>query len=335
MLAPRRRSGLTVKVMPMVLDRRGGASVVELRWRDRFSAALDHHQASARAAMQRMLGNWITALMTVLVIAVALSLPAMLYIVLDNVRTLAGHIDGQAQISLFLQLDVDENAQRQLADRLARRADVARVEVITRDAALAEFREHSGYAEVLQMIDGNPLPGVVVVLPKVVAEAATLRSALAREPQVDIAQLDSLWLQKLAAMLAIGERLAQALAVAFALVVLLVVVSTIRLAIEGRREEILVVKLVGATDAFVRRPFLYTGLWFGFAGALVAVALVGALVWWVAAPVATLVNLYGSTFTLTGLGFAGASVLVLAGASLGLGGAWVAVARHLRDVEPR
>ncbi|MFZ5844765.1 MAG: permease-like cell division protein FtsX [Pseudomonadota bacterium] len=324
-----------MKVMPMALDRRGGASVVELGWRDRFGAALEHHRASARAALQRMLGNWITTGMTVLVIAVALSLPAMLHVVLDNLRTLSGHIEAQAQISLFMKLDVDENAQRQLAARIARRADVAQVEVITRDEALAEFREHSGYADVLQMIDGNPLPGVVVVLPKVVAEAATLRAALAREPQVDIAQLDSAWLQKLAAMLAIGERLAQALAVAFALVVLLVVVSTIRLAIEGRREEILVVKLVGATDAFVRRPFLYTGLWFGFAGALVAVALVGALVWWVAAPVATLVNLYGSTFTLTGLGFAGALVLVLAGAALGLGGAWVAVGRHLRDVEPR
>ncbi len=323
-----------VKVMPMALDRRGGASVVELRWRDRFSAALEHHQASARAALQRMLGNSITAMMTVLVIAVALSLPAMLYVVLDNVRTLSGHLEGQAQISLFMKLDVEEDAQHQFANRLARRADVARVEVITRAEALAEFREHSGYAEVLQMIDGNPLPGVVVVLPKAVAAAAALRSELAREPQVDIAQLDSAWLQKLAAMLAIGERLAQALAVAFALVVLLVVVSTIRLAIEGRREEILVVKLVGATDAFVRRPFLYTGLWFGFAGALVAVALVGALVWWVAAPVATLVNLYGSTFALTGLGFAGSTVLVLAGASLGLGGAWVAVARHLRNVEP-
>ncbi|MFZ5699037.1 MAG: permease-like cell division protein FtsX [Pseudomonadota bacterium] len=331
---PKQRSGLTVKVMPMALDRRGGASVVELGWRDRFGAALEHHQASARAALQRMLGNWITALMTALVIAVALSLPAMLYVVLDNLRTLSGHIEAQAQISLFMKLDVDENAQRQLAARIARRADVAQVEVITRDAALAEFREHSGYVEVLKMIDGNPLPGVVIVLPKTVTEAAALRTALAREPQVDIAQLDSAWLQKLAAMLAIGERLVQALAVAFALVVLLVVVSTIRLAIEGRREEILVVKLVGATDAFVRRPFLYTGLWFGLAGAVAAVALVGALVWWVAAPVATLVNLYGSTFALTGLGFTGSVVLVLAGASLGLGGAWVAVARHLRDVEP-
>jgi cell division transport system permease protein len=333
--------------MPMALDRRppekpaparpvvrGGASVVQLRWKDRFDAALDHHRVSAVDALQRMRRNWLTGLMTVLVIAVALSLPAVLYVVLDNLRALSGHVDGQARISLFLKMDVDERAQREFAARLSEREGVARVEVITREQALAEFRAQSGYGELLDALDGNPLPGVVVVQPAQVDEAEALHQALAAESPVELAQLDSAWLQKLAAMLTIGGRMTQALAVAFALAVLLVVVNTIRLAIESRREEILVVKLVGATDAFVRRPFLYSGLWFGLAGGLVAVLLVAGLVQWVEAPVAALVSLYGSSFILAGLGAAGALALVLAGAGLGLLGAWLAVMRHLREIEP-
>lgn len=314
---------------------RGGASVVQLGWKDRFDAALDHHRASARDAGQRMWRNRVSALMTIMVIAVALSLPALLYVVLDNVRALSGHVDGQARISLFLKMDVDERAQRELAKRLGKEAGVARVDVITRDAALAEFRAQSGYGELLDTLDGNPLPGVLVVQPASVDVAGRLRDAFAREPQVEIAQLDSDWLQKLAAMLTIGERMAQALAAAFGLAVLLVVVNTIRLAIESRREEILVVKLVGATDAFVRRPFLYAGLWFGLAGGLAALLLVAALVAWIAGPVATLVSFYGSSFVLTGLGIGGSLVLAAAGAGLGLMGAWVAVSRHLREIEPR
>lgn len=333
-LDPRSAKKAAGKSLPRSAPR-GGASVVALSWQDRLKAALDHHRASAGDAAQRMLRNWVTAIMTVLVIAVALSLPAVLHVVLDNVRSLAGHVEGQARISLFLKMDVDERAQRELAKRVAARADVAKVEVLTREAALAEFRSQSGYGDLLDALDENPLPPLLVIQPTAVATADALRADLAAEPQVEIAQLDSAWLQKLAAMLSVGERMAQALAAAFALAVLLVVVNTIRLAIESRREEILVVKLVGATDAFVRRPFLYTGLWFGLAGGLVAVLLVAGLIWWLSAPVAALVSLYGSGFVLSGLGVQGSLTLLLIGAGLGLVGAWVAVSRHLRDIEPK
>lgn len=314
---------------------RGGASVLDVGRRDRMRAALDHHRGSGRDAARRLLANRVTTLMTVLVIAVALSLPAVLYVVLDNLRALSGHYEGQAQISLFLKKEVTAPAQRKLADRLAARPDVSRVQVITREQALDEFRAQSGFAEVLATLEGNPLPGVIVVQPATVEGAQTLRDELAGEPMVDIAQLDSAWLQKLRALLAIGERLGQALGAAFALVVVLVVVNSIRLGIESRRDEILVVKLVGGTDAFVRRPFLYTGLWLGLAGGAAAVLLVALLVWWLAGPVATLAALYGATYALTGLGLAGAAGLPAAGALLGWAGAWLAAARHLAEVEPR
>ena len=322
----------------MALERRaspraGGASTLQVGWRDRLDAALRHHRLSALDALRRMRAAPFGSLLTVLVLAVALSLPAVLYAVLDNLRTLSGNVEGQAQVSLYLKLDVDEKSQRALASRIEARADVARVQVITREAALAEFRAQSGYAEALELVDGNPLPGVLVVQPKLVADAQVLRDALVREPGVDSAQLDTAWLQKLAAVMAIGQRLAQALGLAFVLAVLLVVANAIRLAVESRRDEVLVSRLVGATDAFVRRPFLYTGLWFGLAGSLLALALVAGLVAWLQGPVGRLAGLYNSAFALHGLGLAGSLELLAAGILLGVAGAWLAVGRHLRDSE--
>lgn len=323
----------------MAIDRRSpprpaaGASTLTVSWRDRFDAARMHHRISARDAAQRLLKAPVSSFFTALVLAVALSLPALLYLVLDNLRVLSGSVEGQAEISLFLAMDVDDRAQRTLAAKIRKRSDVALVQVITRDEALAEFRAQSGYADALAMLERNPLPGVIVVQPVRVDDAAALQKALAAEAGVDEAQLDSAWLQKLSALLAIGERLAQALAAAFGLAVLLVVVNTIRLAIESRRDEVLVARLVGATDAFVRRPFLYTGLWFGLAGGLLAVLLMQALVLWLAGPVERLAGLYGSAFALQGPGLAGAAALIAGGALLGIAGAWLAVGRHLRDSE--
>ncbi|MFZ5724290.1 MAG: permease-like cell division protein FtsX [Pseudomonadota bacterium] len=312
---------------------RGGASTLRIGWRDRLDAVRRHHRLSALDALQRMRRSPFLSLLTALVLAVALSLPAVLYVVIDNLRLLAGGVEGQAQVSLFLKLETTAAAQRELATRIGQRDDVARVQVITREQALEEFRTQSGYADALELVDGNPLPGVIVVLPKQVSGAPALATELAREKTVDSVQLDSAWLQKLTAILAIGERLAQALAFAFVLAVLLVVVNTIRLAVENRRDEVLVSRLVGATDAYVRRPFLYTGLWFGLAGGLLAAGLVAALVYWLGGPVQRLAELYGSTYSLRGLGFTGSLELVLLGALLGVAGAWLAVGRHLRDSE--
>ncbi|MFZ5757078.1 MAG: permease-like cell division protein FtsX [Pseudomonadota bacterium] len=320
----------------MVTERRppgSGASALQVGWRDRLDAARMHHRLSALDALGRLRRAPAGSFLTALVLAVALSLPAALYLALDNLRALAGNVQGQAQISLFLKMDVAESAQRALAKRIGARADVGAVQVITREQALAEFRSQSGYADALDALEGNPLPGVIVVQPATVEAAPALQKVLAQEAGVDSAQLDSAWLQKLGAMLEIGERLAQALALAFALAVLLVVVNTIRLAIESRRDEVLVARLVGATDAFVRRPFLYTGLWFGLAGGLLALLLMAALVLWLSGPVDRLAGLYGSAFSLAGLGWRESLALPLGGALLGVAGAWLAVGRHLRDSE--
>jgi cell division transport system permease protein len=316
---------------------RGGASAVTVGWRERLDAARDHHRASARDALRRMRAAWFSTSLTVLVIGLALALPAALQVLVGNASALAGHFAAQAQVTVFLDRAVDDTAQAQLAAQLRRRADVAEVAVITRAQALDELRAMVGDGAVLEALEGdNPLPGLLLVLPReaTAGGAALLRDQLQKLPGVERVRLDSDWLEKLAAMLDLAARLALALAVGFGLVVLLVIVNTIRLAIAARTEEVLVVKLVGATDAFVRRPFLYTGLWHGLAGGLIAAVLVAGLVAWLEGPVARLAALYGSGFSLSGPG----PLLVLAlagvGAGLGLLAAWLAAWRHLRGVEP-
>jgi cell division transport system permease protein len=154
-------------------------------------------------------------------------------------------------------------------------------------------------------------------------------------PEVELAQMDLQWVQRLYSLLAVGQRVTLALALLLGLGVLLVTGNTIRLAIENRRDEILVIKLVGGTDAYVRRPFLYTGLWYGLGGSIVAGLLLSLVMLWLDGPVGLLAALYQSRFELHGLGFAGTLMLALAGALLGLAGAWLAVARHLGAIVPR
>ncbi|MEZ5507300.1 MAG: FtsX-like permease family protein [Gammaproteobacteria bacterium] len=182
----------------------------------------------------------------------------------------------------------------------------------------------------------NPLPAVIVVYPAEarLERAEKLRDDLAKLGQVDIAQLDAQWVQRLYALLELGGRLVVALAIGLALAVLLVIVNTIRLGIENRRDEIIIVKLVGGTDAYVRRPFLYTGLWYGLGGSVIALLLIQILLLWLDGPVQVVADLYRSRFELEGLGF-GAACLMLFGSILtGLLGAALAVRQHLRVIEP-
>ena len=165
--------------------------------------------------------------------------------------------------------------------------------------------------------------------------AGLLRDRIAGRPEVSSAVLDMEWVQRLNALVALSQRAVSALGIILALGVLLIIGNTIRLAIENRRQEILVVKLVGGSDAFVRRPFLYTGFWYGLGGAALAWAVIAAALWWLRGPLATLAVLYQSDFVLEGLGLSGGAVLLAAGALLGLLGAWLAVARHLSAIQPR
>lgn len=316
---------------------RQGASVVQASFRSKAEHYLRHHRDTAKDAFRRLVDAPLPTVLTALVLAIALALPAGLYMVLKNLRTVsAGWADEQVKISVFLKDSISDSEAERIYKQWVKREDVERIEFISRQEALTEFKSWSGFANVLEGLDENPLPVVMVVQPREtsVEGAKAVRDSMAALPQVDSVQLDTEWVQRLQAMVALMQRLVGALAVALGVTVLLVIGNTIRLAIESRRDEIVVVKLVGGTDAFVRRPFLYTGLWYGFVGAFVALAMVESLTAWLEVPAAELARLYGSEFKLQGLSLLDGVGVFVSSVGLGLFGAVLAVRQHLRAIEP-
>lgn len=291
-----------------------------------------HHAREAQASLKRLLATPVASLLTMLVVALALALPTSFSLLLDNARHLVARWDGQAQISLYLRQDLALPAQQDLYRRLETRRDIARARLITPTQALEEFRDLSGYGDTLNLLEENPLPPVIVVWPADVETKAVsgLRDALAALPEVEGADIDMAWVQRLNALLELGERLLLALGLALGATVLLVVGNTIRLGFESRRDEVRVLSLLGATNAFVRRPFLYSGLWTGLTGGLLASLVVGVVFWWLQAPTQELAGLYQSTFTLQGPGVGTVLALLIGSALLGLTGAWFAVSQLLR-----
>lgn len=314
-----------------------GATTATTTWRHRFDRYREHHSDVAFDSLRRLLAAPLGTLMTLLVIGIALSLPAGLFVLLKNAQAVSEGWEGGAQISLYLRSTVTEIEARVLVDEVAARVDVQRVDYISREQALKDFQRQSGLGDILAGLDENPLPTVLVVFPAQADfnAADKLRTDLAKKDGVETAQLDAQWVQRLYAMLDLAQRLVQALAAGLALAVLLVIVNTVRLAIESRRDEILIVKLVGGTDAFVRRPFLYTGFWYGLGGSLLALVLVTGVLAWLQGPVRTLADLYHSSFRLTGLGLEAVLLLVAAAVLIGISGAALAVRQHLREHEPR
>ncbi len=277
-------------------------------------------------------------LLTCGVIMVALLIPFSIALLVDATRTLADRWEGGNQLSVFLQPSRSNDDAHRLASQLARQTEVARTRVITREQALEEFRSAMGVTGLAESLgEENPLPAVVVVTP-VSHDGDDLRAlsaAIESRLEVELVQLDELWVKRLSALLAVTERVLMIVAVVLGVGVMLVVGNTLRLSIEARRAEIEVEKLFGASDAFVRRPFLYHGFLYGLAGAALACAVLHLAIGVLAGPVARLGALYGGELVLTAPGF-GKTVLLLAiGAGLGLLGSWLSVGRHLRRIEPR
>lgn len=297
------------------------------------------HLQSMFAALGRLLRRPLSTLLTTLVIAVALALPVGLWLVVKNARAATGDLATAVQVTAYMEVGTPIARAEQLARQLRERPEVASVRVIPADEGLKEFRELSGFGSALDALTDNPLPHALVVQPRVdrrdgaVIEA--LRALLGAEPDVDTVQADAEWARRLAALLDVLRTLFLAAAGLLAVGVLAVIGNTIRLEIGARREEIQVTKLVGGSDAFVRRPFLYAGLFQGLLGGLLALGLVALVMGAVEAPIARLTALYGGRFRLGGLSMEEAGLVLLVGALLGLAGAWIGAARHLSRIEPR
>ena len=274
--------------------------------------------------------------MTVLAIAVALSLPFALYVILDNAHRAVGGLDRSAHLTAFLRHDLDETQAASVASAIRQWDEVKHVRVVTRTEALSEYQQMSGFDDVRAIFEGqNPLPDLIVITARDErsdrAALVALRDRVSVRNEVDAVELDLIWVDRLAAILETLRRIVEVLFALLGLGILLIVGNTIRLSIESRREEIGIIRLFGATDAFVRRPFLYSGLWYGITAGGVACALVAAATRLAAGPVERLVALYSSDFELIGLQPWSAIVAIAAGGLLGLGGAWIAVARVLAE----
>jgi cell division transport system permease protein len=260
-----------------------------------------------------------------------------LALLLDNVERLGGSWQRAAQISLFLQIDASEAEGQALREQIGAMDEVAEAEWISREQALLEFQQQSGLGEALKELPDNPLPGVVLVTPKEVDKVTleALRLRLAELPKVQQAQLDLLWVERLTAILNLGDRFVFGLTLLLVMALLLVIGNTIRLHIENRRTEIEVIKLVGGTDSYVRRPFLYMGTLYGLGAGLLAWLVLAYGLGWLNAAVIRLAGLYGSDFALAGVPAGDGLSLLLGAVLLGYIGAWLAVARHLNELQPR
>ena len=300
-------------------------------------AWLESHRASLVDSLRRLTRQPIGSFFTCLVMAIALSLPMGLALLLDSVERLGGSWQRAAQVSVYLDLKASEQRGEALRDEIAAMEDVAEAQWISREQALEEFQQLSGLGDALRELPENPLPGVVLVTPREIDKARleALRLRLAELPDVNQAQLDLLWVERLSAILKLGERFVFGLTLLLVLALLLVIGNTIRLHIENRRTEIEVIKLVGGTDGYVRRPFLYMGALYGLGAGLLAWAVLAYGLNWLDQAVVRLAGLYGSDFALLGVPLADGLSLVLGAVLLGYIGAWLAVARHLRELAPR
>jgi cell division transport system permease protein len=298
----------------------------------RLRSWLDLHFYSLVSSLGRMVQRPAAALMTIGVMAIALALPLALWLTLTNVRNFSGTVRASRQITVFLHKDIGMDRANELAAQLRARHDVSVVTLRTPDEGLAEFRKMSDLAPALDVMDGNPLPPVLLIEPA--DDGAALATSLQAMPEAEIVQHDAVWRERLSAWLAFGARIAWVLAALLGAGALLVVGNTVRLDIQSRSDEIGVLQVLGATDGFVRRPFLYLGAIYGLAAGGLALGLLALAGMALQPPLARLVSSYGGGFALQGPGPIGALALLVGALLLGWLGAWLATGHHLRRNRP-
>jgi len=297
-----------------------------------------HHSSSFTGSLRRLLASPVQTTLTWLVIAIALVLPTALYVALQNVQQLGQGWQDSAQMSAFIEQGARKSAIDQLIARLSDDSSINSIDYISPEQALAEFSALSGLGDVVNNLDDNPLPALLIIQPaesiKTPEALDTLAAQLTAEPLIEKVQLDLGWLRRLHELLNLGQRIVLALALVLLLGVLLIIGNTLKLAIENRRDEIIVVKMVGGTDGFVRRPFLYSGLWYGFGGGVIAIIILQLLSFWLANPLDNLSSLYQGDYAISGYGGVLAGLLVGLSTFLGWLSAWLAVRKHLNAIQP-
>lgn len=296
------------------------------------------HAQNCIGSLGEMGRDRIGSLLIVTVIGIALALPAALNVIVQNGRTLAGGWEDLRDFSAYLRPGVSVDDAIRLSDQIKAMDGVDSVRLITAEQALDEFKGDSEFSTVLEALDENPLPHTVVIRPKADAPPEALQDLeqyLMVRTDVELVKLDTEWAARLNAILDLAWRAVWIAALMLVGAVIVIIGNTIRLDIQNRRAEIEVSKLLGASDGFVRRPFLYLGFWYGFLGSCFALLLLGLSLWLLSSPVERLIGLYGGGFEPLGVSLGTASTVLVGGVTAGLGGAWAAVSRHLSAIQPK
>jgi cell division transport system permease protein len=303
-----------------------------------MSAWLIRHAQTMIGSLGRLSQHKLATLLTMLVIGIALALPACLHLFVSNAQKATGTWNRAVDLSVYLKKPTSAEEAQRIAGRLQQRRDVAEVEVVLAEQALKAFRRDSGFGAAIDALNENPLPHTLIVRPAAdhatAAQLESLAGDIRAYPSVAAVQLDSAWVNRLNAILAAIHRSLLLAAGVLGVGVMVIVGNTIRLDIQNRRDEIEVTKLVGGSDAFVRRPFLYNGVWYGLGGAVTAWIITAIAIGVLREPIARIAGLYGSNFTLTGLGLEPSAMLLASGVVLGWAGSYLAATRHLRQIEP-
>lgn len=296
------------------------------------------HASISIASLGRLFRQPFSSFMIVLVIAVTLALPAAVNLVVKNARSISGSWDNALDFSVFLQQDLPEDEARGLGKLIEQRADVHSVLFISASQALDDFKDQSGFGAALDQLPDNPLPHTLIVRPSpgnTSASMILLQEELGNLPEAEHVQIDTEWVQRFHAILDIVRQTIAIGAALLGIAIIVVIGNTIRLDIENRRNEIEVTKLIGASNAFVRRPFLWTGFWYGLLGGSLALALVYYGLFLLRGPVSRLAGLYQSDISIAAMNFQEAMAIIGIGVFLGLFASWFTAARHMRRIEPR
>lgn len=303
-----------------------------------FSIWLTRHASTSTESLRRLARQPVATLMIVLVIAVTLALPAAINLIVKNAQSISGNWDSALDFSMYLKKEQSISEAEGLARLIEQRADVQSVKLITATQALAEFRRQSGFGAALDQLSENPLPHTLIVRPSPANTSASmtlLSEELANLPETDLVQVDTEWVQRFHAILDIVRQAIAIGSVLLGVAIIVIIGNTIRLDIENRRDEIEVTKLIGASNAFVRRPFLWTGFWYGLFGGSAALLLVQYGLYLLKEPVTRLAGLYQGNITVVSLGLTESAAIVGGAIFLGLFGSWFTAARHMRRIEPR
>ena len=316
-----------------------GAQISQISAYQRFLMFFVSHFRQALGSLGELWRSKAASLMTIGVLGLSITLPSTLFVMVKNAENVSSGWEQASQISLFLKEKVSQGDIEQLLKRIQLWPEINSINYISADQALDEFKQLSGFGDAIAYLDQNPLPNVLLVTPTSrhggPVAARLLLDKLKNEREVDVGKLDIEWLERLHALLNVVKDLVTVIALLLFLAVVLIIGNTIRLNILSKKDEILVMKLVGATDAFIQRPFMYTGFWYGFLGGLLAWIAVMLLLWWMSSSVSAVSELYQKSFNLTGADLS--TFLWMLGLSvfLGLTGSLLSVKRHVREIEPK